>query len=213
MLKEPRSRYHASFLVCVMAMFLINVWPSQVWACSLSEPPAHVADTLWVHLEGLCFSSDQHEWAVKGADVLDALKAGKNLDFQGVLVVDDVMLDQLPLQSLTEVPNLPNHIREDLQQRGLEAVRVIPGAISIRDSQFEKVLATNLVDEALVILGQVDVSGTTFSQSMDFSKIIFVKPVMFSNVNVQYEGFFIGAQFEETADFSGNQLWDSFPVP
>ena len=199
MVKEARSTYPLMLLMCVLMVFLMNAWSSQVWACRLSEPPAHVENTLWVHLEGLCFSSDQREWAVRGADVLDALKAGKNLDFQGVRVVDDVMLNQLPVQSIAE---LPRSIQEGLKHRGLEKVRVIQGAIIIRDSQFEKLLATNLVNDVLVLLGQVHISDTTFLQSIDFSKIIFVKPFVFSNVNVDHEGFFIGAQFEDVIDFS-----------
>jgi len=117
-------------------------------------------------------------------------------------VVDDVLLDELPLQPIAEIPNIPAHITARFQQQRLEVVRVIAGAITIRDSQFEKVFATNLVNDSLVILGEVLVFGTTFLESVDFSKIIFVKPLVFSNVTVEHEGFFIGAQFEETVDFS-----------
>ncbi len=202
MVKEQRYAYKAPLMLCVMILFLMSGLTSIVWACRLLEPPAHAVDTLWVHLEGLCFSSDQREWAVQGAEVLEALKAGKNLDFQGALVVGNVMLDQLPLQPVAEIPHIPHHIQEGLQQRGLDTIRVITGEIIISDSQFEKVLATNLINDALVILGEVNVSGTTFLQSMDFSKIIFAKPLVFSNVNVEHEGFFIGAQFEEAVDFS-----------
>ena len=200
--KEQEYTFRTPFLLCVVMLFLMSGLTPKAWACRLLEPPAHVVDTLWVHLEGLCFSSDQREWAVKGAEVLEALKAGKNLDFQGALVVDDVMLDQLPVQPVAEISNIPHDIQERFQEKGLENVRVIAGAITIRDSQFEKVLATNLVNDPLVILGEVLISGTTFFESVDFSKIIFVKPFVFTNVNVEHEGFFIGAQFEETVDFS-----------
>jgi len=188
--------------LCVVVLFLISGLTQKSWACRLLESPADRLDTLWVHLDGLCFSADQREWAVKGADVLEALKAGKNLDIQGALVVDNVMLDQLPLRPVAEIPHLPSDIQERLSQKGLKKVRVISGAITIRDSQFEKVLATNLVDEVLIILGEVKISGSTFLQSVDFSKVIFAKPLVFSNVQVEYEGFFIGAHFEQAADFS-----------
>ena len=196
----PKYTYTARILLCTLLVF--SGLTSPAWACRFLEPPAHMTNVLWVHLEGLCFPTDQREWAVKGTDILEALAAGRNLDIQGVLVADDVMLDQLPLQLIADVSHIPQHIQEDLQQRGLKQIRVVSGAITIRDSQVEKVFATNLVDDVLVILGKVDVSGTTFLQSMDFSKIIFVKPVVFSNVNVEHEGFFIGAQFEDSVDFS-----------
>jgi hypothetical protein len=185
-----------------MVLFLIGGLPQNSWACRLLESPSDRLDTLWVHLDGFCFSSDQREWAVKGADVLEALTAGKNLDFRGALVVDDVMLDRLPLRPVAEIPDLPRDIQARLSQQGIEMVRVIPGAITIRDGQFEKILATNLVDDVLVILGEVDISGTTFLQSVDFSKVIFAKPLVFSSVQVEHEGFFIGAHFEQSVDFS-----------
>ena len=172
------------------------------WACRALEPPAHVVDTLWVHLEGFCLTSDQRELAVSGNDVLEAVKAGKNLDFQGALIVDDVLFDQLPVQAVTDIPDLPAIIQERLQQQGLAMVRVIPGSMTIRDSQFEHNLATNLVNDVLVILGEVNISGSTFLQSLDLSKIMFAKSVVFTDVNVEHEGFFIGAQFEGTVDFS-----------
>jgi len=186
----------------VVALLLLSALNFNAWACRLLQPPADRSDTLWVHLEGFCLSKDRRQWAVKGADVLEALQDGKGLDFRGVLVVGDVLLDQLPLQPIAEIPHIPVDIQERLRQQGLEAVRVIPGAVTIRDSQFEQVLATNLAQGALVVLGDVEVSGTTFLQSVDFSKMIFAKPVVFTNDQVEYEGFFIGAQFEQAVDFS-----------
>jgi len=190
------------FLLFVMVLFLMGAESLDAWACRLLEPPADRSDTLWIHLEGLCLSKDQRTWAVKGTDVLEALKDGKNLDFRGVLVVGNVMLDRLPLQRVTEIPNIPATILARLQQRGLDSVRVISGAVTIRDSQFEKILAANLTQGILVMLGEVDLSGTTFLQSVDFSKTIFANSLVFTNVHVDYEGFFIGTHFEKAVDFS-----------
>ncbi len=198
---EKRGTRIMSFIVFYV-LVLFSFMTNNAWACRLLEPPAETVDVLWVHLDGFCFAGDQRELAVKGEAILEALQDGKSLDLQGALVVGDVMLDQLPLQPLEEIPGIRQDIRNDLKERSLEQVRVIPGSISIRDSQFENVLATNLVNDVLVILGEVDISGTTFLQSVDFSKIIFIKPLIFSNVSVGHEAFFIGAQFEEITDFS-----------
>ncbi|MEX2493346.1 MAG: pentapeptide repeat-containing protein [Nitrospirales bacterium] len=197
-----RERWKGLLWLCGMILFFINGLPQNSWACRLLESPSDRLDTLWVHLDGFCFSSDQREWAVKGADVLEALTAGKNLDIRGALVVGDVLLDQLPLRPVEEIPHLPRDIQARLSQQGIEKVRVVSGAITIRDGQFEKVLATNLVDDVLIILGEVKISGTTFLQSVDFSKVIFAQPLVFSNVHVEHEGFFIGAHFEQSVDFS-----------
>ena len=202
MMRAQHDRYKVALFLSVMMMFLLSGPTSTVWACRVLEPPADSGHVFFVHLEGLCLAGDQRELAIKGADVLDALQAGKDVDVQGALVIGDVMLDQLPLQPLGEISHIPQPIQDHLQQRGVEHIRIIPGAITIRDSQFEHVVATNSVNEVLVILGEVHISGTTFLQSVDFSQIIFAKSFVFSHVDVEHEGFFIGAEFEETVDFS-----------
>ena len=202
MVKEQRNIGKAPRLLWVIMLLLMSALPANAWACRLLEPPEDRIDTLWVHLDGFCLASAQREWAITGAEVLESLIAGKSLDFQGALVVGDVMLDQLPLRPVAEIPHLPSQIQERLSQQGLEKVRVISGSIAIRDSQFEKVFASNLVNDVLVIVGEVNILGTTFLQSVDFSKIIFANSLVFSNAKVEHEGFFIGAQFEGPVDFS-----------
>ena len=70
-----------------MVLFLVSALNLNAWGCRLLDPPADRSDTLWVHLEGLCLSTDRREWAVKGAEVFEALQTGKSLDLQGALVV------------------------------------------------------------------------------------------------------------------------------
>jgi len=173
------QRGQGPFFLFVIVLLVMGAESLDAWACRLLEPPAGRSDILWVHLEGFCLSKDQQAWAVNGADIIEALKNGQDIDLQGVLVVGDVMLDQLPLQAAAEIPNLPATILAQLQQRGLDSVRVVSDAVTIRDSQFEKILATNLSQGALVMLGAVDVSGTTFLQSVDFSKTIFANTFVF----------------------------------
>jgi hypothetical protein len=153
-------------------------------------------------VKGPCSPEEQEKLAVRGADILEALEHGRSVDLEGVLVVDDVMLDLLPLHDVSENSKIPSAARERLQQQHISAVRVIPGFLSIRHSRFEKVLATNLVEGALLVLGAVDFTGTVFQQSIDLSKTVFVGPVTFSHVRVDFEGFFIGSQFEQGVDFS-----------
>ena len=200
MVRDQRGQ--GPFFLFVIVLLGLGAESLDAWACRLLEPPAGRSDTLWVHLEGLCLSKDQQAWAVNGSDIIEALNDGQDIDLQGVLVFGDVMLDQLPLQRVAEIPNLPATILAQLQQRGLDSVRVISGAVTIRDSQFEKVLASNLSQGALVILGAVDILGTTFLQSVDFSKAIFANTFVFADVHVDYEGFFIGTHFEKAVDFS-----------
>jgi uncharacterized protein YjbI with pentapeptide repeats len=181
---------------------LIGLLPMSVEACRLLPTPPEIEDVFWVHVEGPCLPEEQETLAVRGADILEALGHGRSVDLEGVLVVDDVMLDLLPLRDLRGNSDIPRAVRERLQQRRISSVRVIPGFLSIRHSRFEKVLATNLVEGALLMLGAVDFTGTVFQQSIDLSKTVFVGPLRFSKVHVGFEGFFIGSQFDQAVDFS-----------
>ena len=185
-----------------LGLVLLGLLPLSVEACRLLPTPPEIKNVFWMHLEGPCLPEEQAAWAVRGADILEALEQGRSVDFEGVLVVDDMMLDLLPLHDLSENSGIPPAVQERLQQQGLAAVRVIPGSLSIRHSRFEKVLATNLVEGALVILGAVDFTGTVFQQSIDLSKTVFTGPLEFTTVRVDFEAFFIGSQFDQAVNFS-----------
>ena len=181
---------------------LMSQFPISVDACRLLPAPPELENTFWVHVEGPCLPGEQETFAVKGEDLLHAVEKGMSVDLEGVLVVDDVMLDLLPLRDAAGNSDIPGAVRAHLQQRGVAAVRIIPGSLSIRHSRFEKVLATNLVEGFLLMLERVDFTGSVFQQSVDLSKTVFVGPINFSKVRVDFEGFFIGAHFEQAVDFS-----------
>lgn len=185
-----------------LLLALLGVSSVNAEACRLLPVPPGSESVFWVHVEGPCLPEEEVTFSVKGADILEALVQGKRIDLDHVLVVDQVMLDLLPQQAISEYPSIPPSVGKSLNEKGITAVRVIPETISIRHSRFEKVLATNLVEGALLMLGTVDFTGTVFQQSIDLSKTVFVGPVRFSDAQVDFEGFFIGSQFAQGADFS-----------
>lgn len=189
-------------LLLRLLLALLGLFPLSVEACRLLPAPPGSENVFWVHVEGSCLPGEEEALAVRGADLLEALEQGKRIDLDRVLVVDAVMLDLLPLHALSEYPTIPPVVKKRLQEQGITAVRVIPGVLSIRHSRFDKVLATNLVEGALLILGPVDFTGTVFQQSLDLSKTVFAGPVRFSHARVDFEGFFIGSQFAQGVDFS-----------
>ena len=191
------------FLVLVLLMIGSGLAvPGFADACRALEPPSGLHHTLWVHLEDDCSLPERRELAVSGADLLAALEEGKNVDLHGVVVVGDVLLDHLSLHRVADLPNLPSVVQDALSQRHLDTIRFIPGSLRITASQFDHVFATNLSDGALVILGEVDFHQSEIVQSVDFSKVIFAEPVILAGMRVDFEAFFIGAQFLRAADFS-----------
>lgn len=193
--------YHGAPLGLVFGLML-GLFPTGVEACRLLPASPDIENVFRVHIVGPCLPEQHAALAVKAGDILEALEHGRSIDFEGVLVVDDVMLDRLPLHDLSKFSDIPPSVRARLQQERIAAVRVIPGSVSIRHSWFKQVLATNLVEGALLMLGEVDFTGTVFQQSIDLSKTVFVGPLNFSRVRVDFEGFFIGSQFDQAVDFS-----------
>ena len=185
-----------------LVLGMVGLVPMRVEACRLLPAPPDIEKVLWVHVEGPCSPEEHKALAVRGTDILEALEHGRSVDLDGVLVVEDVMLDFLPLHDLSGNVHIPPAVRERLEQQGLAAVHLIPQSLSIRHSRFEQVLATNLEEGALLVLGEVDFTGTVFLQSVDLSKAVFVSPVIFSRMQVDFEAFFIGTRFDQTVDFS-----------
>ena len=173
-----------------------------VQACRLDPSQPSSPKIFRQHVVGSCSVERRNALALPAARLLEALKAGKSVDLQGMVVTGDVSLEQLPRQPV-DPASLPSlEIRQMLDRAGIDEVRIIPGSLIIRDSIFQGNLATNLREESLVILGAVDMHGTTFEQSVDFSRSIFLSPLNFSEVSVQFEGFFINAYFTQDATFS-----------
>lgn len=147
------------------------------------------------HLVGACTPDQRRELAVPAQEVFQAIREGRHVDLVGVEIGGVIHFDRLPLQDVTSdtVP-LPS-LRAALRARGIRQVRVVRGTLSIQDSTVPDVLATNLLEGAIIFHGPVTMKGTTFRRSIDFSKSVFLKPLDFSDAVILYETFFIEAQF------------------
>ena len=182
--------------------FLFVGWFSLAEACRVEEPTAPPPQVLHKHIVGECTVAERSALSLSADELFLALEAGKSLDLSGVVVKGDLFLDRLPSHSIGQHPIRSSRVKGKIQERGLEEVRVILGAITIHKSWFEGVITTNLKNGALMIFGQVDMAQTKFQKSIDFSRTIFLEPVNFSDMKIAYEGFFIAAHFDKEANFS-----------
>ena len=186
----------------ITAAFFLVGWVSIVQACRIDPSKVSSSSVFRQHVVGTCSLEDRTALALSANSLLEALKAGKGLDLQGVVVTGDMALEELPRQPIDQVTLPSQGVRQMLDQRGIKELRMIPGSLIIRDSIVQGNLATNLRDEILVIFGAIDMRGTTFQQSVDLSRTIALGPMNFSEVTVQFEGFFIHAYFTQDAIFS-----------
>jgi uncharacterized protein YjbI with pentapeptide repeats len=185
----------------IFLILLLVGWFSLAEACQIEEPPNPSLRVLHKHIVGTCTFEERSALALSAEELLSALEDGKSVDLLGLVIIGDLFLDRLPLLPINQHPIPSSTIKEKLQAQGIEKVRVIPGTITIRESWFQGTLATNLRGGALVIFGQVVMDKTKFQKSIDFSRTVFLDPVKFSNTTVAYEGFFIGAHFDNEANF------------
>ncbi len=180
----------------------IDLSPILASAACTEEPVPAAGNILWKHLGKDCSDQERLHRAVTGQEILTALEAGKGIDLAGVVVTDDVMLDTLPARSVEKLVGFSQPELAAIQSLDVREVRVIDGTLSIRDSIVKGTIATQLTDGYLVIRGQVTLTGTTFEQLVDFSRVLALGSVDGSNVIFLKEAYFIAGRFSQSVRFA-----------
>ncbi|MBI5410672.1 MAG: pentapeptide repeat-containing protein [Nitrospirae bacterium] len=191
-------------LAALLAM--LSPWTPAWSACSVDRGAAGATAPLTRHLGQDCSAQEREAQAVPAAELLVALKAGRGLDLEGVVVTGDLALDQLPLLPPEAVFKLPPRIQDIIPVADIRDVRLIAGPVTIKDSLVRGTIKTNLTTGLLVINGPVTMTGTTFERMVDLSYAVFGGPVDFSHAILLREGFFIHAWFAEGARFEATAL-------
>lgn len=152
------------------------------------------------HLKPGCPDRDRNG-QVLAADLLAAIRDGRDLDLEGVAVAGDLALDTLPEVPITALPTLPQGIQEVIADRRVQTARVIRGTLTIRHAVFRGSIKTNLRDGLLVALKPLDFSGTRFEQTVDWSQGAFLGPVDFSRAVFLREALFLNGAFAQKTAF------------
>ncbi len=153
------------------------------------------------HLGPDCPERDREAQAVAAADLLAAIRDGRDLDLEGVAVTGDLAFEALPEVPITQVPPLPAALQEVIKGRGVQTARVIKGAMTITRALVHGAIKTNLRSGLLVALKPLDFSGTRFEQTVDWSQGAFLGPVEFSGAVFLREAFFLNGIFTQKAAF------------
>jgi uncharacterized protein YjbI with pentapeptide repeats len=191
-------------LLCVALPGIVNVLllvrPLAVWADCVIETASETREALVKHLSNGCTEDERRAHAVQADEVLRAIGQGRAVDLDGVVMVGDVLLDQLPL---TPVPTSDQNppIRELLASRRVKDVRVVSQPIAIRDSRIEGTIATRLKEGYVLMRGPLTMTGTTFEGMLDLSHMLFNEPVNLSDAVFRREAYFIHAVFTQPARF------------
>ena len=178
------------------------ILPAEAFAeCRLVSQSDQTVGLFSRELSEDCSRHDREAHAVKATEILRALKDGKEVRLDGVVVTGDLDLAALPplppMSGRTTVSGLPS----DFVEVEGEALRRIRGPLSIRDSVVRGRISTNLKSGHLVVQGPVTFTGTLFERAVDLSRSVFLESVDVSGTVFLRECLFVQADFLKPARF------------
>ena len=212
MMKSSR-RYHSAghTTLAVLLMCLECFLPGYAWSITessrscrvISSDDATAGRPFVRHLEKDCSEDERAAQAIEATQIMKALAKGRGVDLSGVIVTGDLNLDELPSKSLAQVRrSLKADEQQALGESDTDGLRLIPGTISIRDSEVRGRIANRAKDDRLVISGPVILSGTRFREAVDLSRTVFLGVVDCSSASFSKESFFVQARFKQPAMFT-----------
>jgi hypothetical protein len=155
------------------------------------------------HLDKACTAEQREARSVPADDILQALKKGRDVDLSGVIVIGDLYLDTLSSKTVGRLPpSLSRDDRQVVESLGAPTVRLITGALSIRDSEVRGRILNRVRDGRLVVAGPVILSGTRFQEAVDLSRTVFLGVVDCSSASFSQEAFFVQARFQQPVLFT-----------
>ncbi|GJL55676.1 MAG: hypothetical protein NPIRA02_28080 [Nitrospirales bacterium] len=170
-------------------------------ACELSQSPATDHEVFRRHLLGPCTAGEREGHAISADSLFLALQDGKRIDLQGVVIVGDLLLDQLPLHPIGSASLSSDVVQRVAAARQIQHARVIRRSVSIHDAIIQGTWATNLRQGLLVVLGGFSLTQSRFERSVDFSHTVFLDGLNVAHSTILYEGFFVRAHVAGPASF------------
>ncbi len=158
--------------------FLNNLW----LVCALAGLALFMHQPARAQSDGTC-ASDAHNLGIKPDVILDCLRAGQSVTLDGVTVEGDLDLTSL---------------RTDSQQGIL-----VPRTLAITNSHFSGSLISFNGDQESVLIfqQQVDLRGSQFTGSVDFTGATFEEFAHFENTHFKSGANFTQATFQNGAFF------------
>lgn len=182
---------------------------SLVWAaessglCREEKVQRRANQGLVRHLDKACTEKEREARSVRASDIMEALKQGWGVDLSGVIITGDLHLESLPMKALDEVlPALAPDERQTIESLGRQAIRLVSGSFSIRDSEVRGRITNRTKDGILVIAGPVILSGTRFQEIVDLSRTVFLGVVDCSSTSFSKESYFVQGRFQQPALFT-----------
>ena len=189
------SKWFAYVLVLLLGWVGVASTQEASAACVVEAPASGKAGPLIKHLATDCTLADREANAVSGAMVLEAMAKGRAVDLVGVVVRGDVLFDDLVVQTTQMPKGLSPEQRAALNQLNVDELRMVYGAVTIRDSVVQGAVRHRSPKGTLQFEGPVDFHGTIFKDGVDLSRSVFQGPVDLSGATFEKEAYFVQGQF------------------
>jgi len=176
-----RSRWWMAASVCLFPV-------SAAAGCLIDDAGTGPQQLLRVHLSASCTQAEREAHAVNASTLLAALKDGRTVDLDGVVVRGDVALETLPV--VTTPPSLDGIVEPEDKD-----IRVVLGGLSLVNSVVQGKIVHRSANGTLVFSGPVSFAGTTFQQMLDLSRAVFTQHLILSGAVFLAEGYFVQGQF------------------
>lgn len=144
--------------------------------------------------------TEREQNAVSGAAVIDAMAKGQSIDLVGVIVRGDLLFDNLAVQTVQMPKGLSPEQQAALNQLNADELRLVRGAVTIRDSVVQGAVRHRSAKGTLQFEGPVDFHGTTFKDGVDLSRSVFQGAVNLSGAKFEKESYFVQGQFAHALD-------------
>ncbi|WP_447598747.1 pentapeptide repeat-containing protein [Nitrospira sp. Nam80] len=180
------------------------LWPGEVSSPCREEKSKTGAGKAFIrHLDKACSKQEREARAIQAGHIMEALKKGRSVDLSGVIIIGDLVLNDLPIKSLAKVlPALSSDDRQIVERLNAEAIRLVDGTVSIRDSDVRGRIINRTKEDMLVISGSVILSGTHFEDVVDLSRTVFLGVVDCSSATFSKETYFVQGRFQQPALFT-----------
>jgi hypothetical protein len=133
-------------------------------ACQVEASAGERGRPLLKKLASTCTPAEREAHAVDGADILDALERGQQVDLAGVIVRGDLTFDRFPVQAVKTKPGRTSEQQDPLTQASEQELRLVRGALTISDSVVQGAVRHRSAQGMLRFEGPVDFHGTTFNE-------------------------------------------------
>src|SRR5687768_14360665 len=162
---------HPPAIATSLLVVLLFVPPVHAAAeCLVDHASAGSPDLFKTRLSSTCTPAEREARGVDASALLAAVKQGKSVDLDGVVVYGDLQFDALPAH--TDPPHV-----EGILSREDKEIRVVAGAVSIINSVFRGTIIHRSTEGTLIFQGPVTFAGTTFERMVDLSRCVFTQPV------------------------------------